>query len=248
MKSNFFYGGQYQGVARHIKRYLNSQPSFLSEQTSGSPRATGDAIESLIAARFDQFLGDWCKEYSSSFARRSMADLAFKDKEGFYCLVDVKTHREDTGFNMPNLTSVERLSRLYEDDSNVFSVIMVKYHINKNNVMVSDVMFSPIEFLGWECLTVGALGWGQIQIANSNNITINHGYSRKEWMLSFCDRLLEFYPKEIEKINNRMEGFVMFDPIGIQRKIFGYNCHVNLNLWISLHGMTGKGGFDCGVI
>lgn len=39
-----------------------------------------------------------------------MADLAFTDKEGIYSVVDVKTHREDTRFNMPNLTSVERLA------------------------------------------------------------------------------------------------------------------------------------------
>ena len=55
-----------------------------------------------------------------------MADLAFTDKEGIYSVVDVKTHREDTRFNMPNLTSVERLARFYESDANVFSLIVVK--------------------------------------------------------------------------------------------------------------------------
>jgi hypothetical protein len=65
----------------------------------------------------------------------------------------------------------------------------------------------PIEFLGWDCLTIGALGWGQIQIANSNYITVNPQYSRKEWMLELCDVLLEFYPKEITKINDRIGYF-----------------------------------------
>ena len=40
-----------------------------------------------------------------------MADLAFKDKVSNYCVVDVKTHREGTVFNLPNLTSVDRLAR-----------------------------------------------------------------------------------------------------------------------------------------
>ena len=207
MKSNFFYGGYYLGVAEQIKKYLNAQPDFLSQQTTRSTRAVGDAIESLIAEKFDDFLGDWCDEYSSNFARRAMADLAFKDKEGFYCVVDVKAHREDTKFNMPNLTSVERLSRFYEDDLNVFALIMVKYLIDGKSVVVNEVIFSPIEFLSWDCLTVGALGWGQIQITNSNNITMNHGYSRRDWMLSLCDTMLEFYPKEILKINERIERF-----------------------------------------
>ncbi len=207
MKSNFFYGGHYLGVAEQIKSYLNAQPDFLSQQISRSTRAVGDAIESIIAEKFDDFLGEWCDEYSSNFARRAMADLAFKDKEGFYCVVDVKTHREDTKFNMPNLTSVERLSRFYEDDSNIFALIMVKYLIDGESVVVNKVIFTPIEFLDWDCLTVGALGWGQIQITNSNNIILNHGYSRRDWMLSLCDTMLEFYPKEILKVNERIERF-----------------------------------------
>ena len=136
-----------------------------------------------------------------------MADIAFKDKEDFYCIVDVKTHREDTKFNMPNLTSVERLSRFYEDDMNIFSLIMVKYVVEENRARATEVSFGPIEFLGWDCLTVGALGWGQIQIANSNFIRMNHGYSRKKWMLNLCEIMFDFYPKEIQKIQERIGRF-----------------------------------------
>ncbi len=86
-----------------------------------------------------------------------MADLAFTDREGFYSVIDVKTHRTDTKFNMPNLTSVERLARFYESDANVFSLILVKYDIEGTRVIATEVTFTPIEFLDWECLTVGAL-------------------------------------------------------------------------------------------
>ena len=58
-----------------------------------------------------------------------MADLAFEDSEGFYYVVDVKTHRHDTKFNMPNLTSVERLARFYEDDKNYFVLLFVSYEV-----------------------------------------------------------------------------------------------------------------------
>ena len=85
-----------------------------------------------------------------------MADLAFTDREGIYSVVDVKTHREETRFNMPNLTSVERLSRFYECDTNVFSLILIRYSIEGIRLTVSEVQFSPIEFLNWDCLTVGA--------------------------------------------------------------------------------------------
>jgi len=207
MKSSFFYGDHYKKVASSIKDYINSVPEFLSVQTAHSTRAVGDAIEGLIADKFDTFLGDWCKEYSSNFARRAMADVAFNDKEDFYCVVDVKTHREDTKFNMPNLTSVERLSRLYEDDKNIFALIMVKYILEGNRAKVTEVSFGPIEFLDWDCHTVGALGWGQIQITNSNRIIVNHGYSRKKWMLTLCETMLDFYPKEMLKIQGRIGRF-----------------------------------------
>lgn len=207
MKSKFFYDDHHIEVAKKIKNHLNSVPDYLSEQTATSPRATGDAIESLIADKLDQFLEDWCIEYSADFERRAMADIAFTDKEGFYCMVDVKTHREDTKFNMPNLTSVDRLKKFYRDDKNVFALIFVKYAVQGNKVTVTDVIFGPIESLNWECLTIGSLGAGQIQIANSNNVKVKNNFSRKQWMQTFCDTMLNFYPKEISKIKDRIEGF-----------------------------------------
>ena len=126
-----------------------------------------------------------------------MADLAFTDVDENYYVIDVKTHRSDTKFNMPNLTSVERLARFYEDDQNFFVLLLVRYDASGTSVTVSEVQFIPIEFLDWSCLTIGALGWGQIQIANSNHITVNHHYSRRQWMLELCDAVLAFYPREI---------------------------------------------------
>ena len=176
MKSRFYYDGHHHDVATSIRDHVNSIPDFLTPQTTNSPRAVGDALELIVTEQFDTFLGEWCVEYSSDFARRAMADLAFTDIEGIYSVVDVKTHREDTRFNMPNLTSVERLTRFYESDANVFALILIKYSIQGTSLTASDVTFAPIEFLDWDCLTIGALGWGQIQIANANQVRVRHRY------------------------------------------------------------------------
>ena len=207
MKSRFYYNGYNEQVADAVKNYINSKNIVFPSHTIHSPRAVGDALESLIADQFDAFLGNWCKNYSSEFGRRAMADLAFTDVEGVYSVIDVKTHREDTRFNMPNLTSVERLARFYESDSCVFSLILITYSIRDSELNVSEVTFVPIEFIDWQCLTVGALGWGQVQIANSNNIQVIQRNSRKEWMLQLCDALDEFYPREIAKITDRIQRF-----------------------------------------
>jgi|SRR3989344_3041890 len=206
-KSPIFYTNQYKGIAEKIKTFLNSQKDFLSVRTQNSPRAVGDAIENIIAENFETILGNSIKEYSSSFARRAMADLAFTDKDGFYYVVDVKTHRLDTKFNMPNLTSVERLSRFYEEDVNYFSILKIDYQIKGSKAIIKNVIFIPIEFFNWNCLTIGALGWGQIQIANANVVNIVSKNSRKKWMLNLCDELLEFYPKEVGKIAERINYF-----------------------------------------
>jgi len=207
MKSGIFSTNRFEDLAQRTKEFLNAQEDFLSPSTARSTRAVGDAIEGILGERFQSILGKDCAEYSANFARRAMADLAFKDKDGLYYVIDVKTHREDTKFNMPNLTSVERLARFYEDDANYFVLPLVKYRLDGTHAVISEVTFVPIEFFDWDCLTVGALGWGQIQIANSNYISVRAHYSRKAWMLELCDVMLEFYPKEIGKIERRIEYF-----------------------------------------
>lgn len=85
--------------------------------------------------------------------------------------------------------------------------MIIKYVVEGTKVRVKRAHFLPIEFLAWDCLTIGALGWGQIQIANASIIRVNEGYSRKKWMLELCDIMLDFYPKEIEKIQERAGYF-----------------------------------------
>jgi hypothetical protein len=206
-KSQIFYTEKYRGIEKAIVGLLNSQPDFLSTRTASSTRAVGDAIQTILSEQFQSLLGNLVSEYSAEFARRAMADLAFTDRDGFYYVVDVKTHRLETHFNMPNLTSVERLTRFYEDDKNYFVALIVKYAVEGTKVKVSRAHFIPVEFLAWDCLTIGALGWGQLQIANANIISVNEGYPRKKWILELCDAMLEFYPKEIGKIQGRIDYF-----------------------------------------
>ena len=111
MKSPIFTSRAHKAIENKILGLLNQQRDFLSANTAGSTRAAGDTIQSIIEDNFEHILGDLGGDYSASFARRAMADLAFKDKLGNYYIVDVKTHCEDTAFNMPNLTSVDRLAR-----------------------------------------------------------------------------------------------------------------------------------------
>ncbi|KXK50183.1 MAG: hypothetical protein UZ13_02671 [Chloroflexi bacterium OLB13] len=190
-----------------ILSFLNSQQDYVSATSVNSPRAVGDAIQERVAQNLLPILSSDVRNYTSVFERRAMADLAFEDVESNYYIVDVKTHRLSTKFNMPNLTSVERLARFYDDDRNYFVVLMVQYDIEVSRLSVRHVHFVPIEYLDWSCLTIGALGWGQIQIANANRIIIDSSQSRRTWMLNLCDTVLDFYPREIAKIEERIRRF-----------------------------------------
>ena len=172
-----------------------------------TPRIAGDSTEDFIKNFFSNNLpaniGTFINE---KLGRRAMADFAFNDIYDNYIIVDVKTHNKNTTFNMPNITSVERLSKFYrESDNNIFSLLMVSY--DKNTNKFSEIYFIPIEYLDWKFLNIGALGWGQIQIANYNNKTINKNQTRKEWMLNMVNELKKFYPKEIDKIHERVKYF-----------------------------------------
>ena len=206
-RSPLFYGSDNKRIEASIIETLNAQEEFLSARSLGSPRAVGDAVQGVLGEHFKAILGEACKDYSDTFARRAMADLAFYDTSGFYYVVDVKTHNLGTQFNMPNLTSVERLARFYEDDNNCFTLLIVKYEILEAEIAFKEAHFVPIEFMSWECLSIGALGWGQIQISNANVIKINEHYPRKKWMLELCDTIVRFYPREIEKIGKRIAYF-----------------------------------------
>ena len=149
IESKLFYTEAFRVIEARIASFLNSQGEFLSARSASSTRAAGDAIQDLVAENFQTIGDNQVLNYSSTFARRAMADLAFYDADGFYYIVDVKTHRLDTKFNMPNLTSVERLARFYEDDKNYFVILLIAYNLEGVRVTVNKVHFVPIEFLSW---------------------------------------------------------------------------------------------------
>lgn len=185
--------------------------NVVTGSSLSSPRAVGDAVQDYLGERgLNSVLSRYGIDASSEFGRRAMEDMAFKDSDGNYYAVDVKTHNIDTDFNMPNLISVKRLATFYKnDDKNNFCILIVSYKVIDDKIEYQDCHFKKIESFDWSCLTLGALGWGQIQIANANNLRFNenNAITRKSWMLTLCDKLFVFYDEEISKIGERKTWF-----------------------------------------
>ena len=208
ISSPLFYATTLKLVQDNLLDLLNSCHDFENARIINSPRAVGDTVQEILGERMREcFPEGTIKDFSDSFARRAMADVAFMDFQDNYFIVDIKTRNRNTDFNMPNLTSVERLSRFYEDDKNFFVILLAEYKIVDEKIEFDAVRLIPIEHLKWDCLTIGALGWGQIQIANARIVNIDRTQSRKNWMLQLCDIMDIFYPKEIAKIEKRISYF-----------------------------------------
>ena len=183
--------------------------NILSKDTVNSPRAVGDAVQSFLGGEEGLkicFPKGFLDKFESGFERRSMEDMAFYSGNNYFA-VDCKTHNLETSFNMPNLISVQRLANFYKNDANTFCILIIEYRTNDTEIQYKNCYFKPIEAFKWDCLTLGALGWGQIQIANANKLLFSKIVNRKEWMLTLCDRIDAFYCEEIGKIGERRQWF-----------------------------------------
>ena len=195
---------EFKKIETKCLEILNSE-QFMSEMLD-SPRAVGDAVQKFLAKRFEECLSEISFNFNSDFSRRSMADLAFNDKERNYHVVDIKTHSLDGEFSMPNLISIERLFRFYEDSKNFFDLLLVDYSIENDKIVFKKVKFQSIENLDLNCLTIGALGWGQLQIKSMEKVNFLE-IERGEWLLKLLEKIEKFYDAEKKKIESRKEHF-----------------------------------------
>ena len=200
---------QFHEIEENIINMLNIKAQdIVSPFSLSSPRAVGDAVQEFLSQNLTACIPPGIvRNYETGFQRRSMEDMAFYDNNDCYYAIDSKTHNKNTLFNMPNLISVKRLANFYQNDKNFFNILIVEYEINKNKIHYSKCHFNPIEQYSWDCLTLGALGWGQIQIANSNHLLFDSSFSRKKWMIKLCDMMEFFYHEEIGKIGERLAWF-----------------------------------------
>ena len=198
-------------TAEQVLKLLNDKgQQIVNKRSLNSPRAIGDAVQLFLSEKGGLkrcIPKEFLKSFETDFERRSMEDMAFFDKNNQYYAVDCKTHNLSTSFNMPNLISVRRLANFYKNDENTFCILIVAYDVEDGKINYKECFFKPIEAFSWDCLTIGALGWGQIQIANANVLKFNEVINRKEWMLQLCNNIEMFYDEEISKIDERKNWF-----------------------------------------
>jgi len=118
-----------------------------------------------------------------------------------------KSHffKKESGFPMLNLISVKRLKGVLEDSSKTLSYVFIDYKRKNGDVLIDDVHIKYIWELDWSILSIGALGKGQLQIKDANKKLLFTNMGKDEWFEILKTKVLEFYKKEILKIEKEIK-------------------------------------------
>ncbi len=201
----------YQTLALKMMQSLAARISIPATLMS-KQRTLGDAVENAVVERFADICAEFSTEVTVSFSNRALEDVAFRYNSRYFA-VDVKTRNAAARFSMPNLISVDRLLKFYDNPDNYFVLAMIGYRVispssnRQETVMlqVGEIIVSDIEHIGWQSLTIGALGSGQLQIKDASKLVLNPESSRPDWLHELYYRLMRFYEGEIKKNGQRLE-------------------------------------------
>ena len=182
-----------------LRNLQENATSIFSKYSIISSRSVGDTVQNYLGEKcFPELLKKYgIADVVNHTGGKDFADITFTHC-GIEYVVDVKTQRENTDFNMPNITSLESIGKFYADKNKVFLVLMIRYTVRNGKVEYNECFIQPIENISWKSLIISGLGNGQIQIKNANNIKFSKS-SREDWMGTLYNKQMEFYDKQINK-------------------------------------------------
>jgi|APGre2960657404_1045060.scaffolds.fasta_scaffold01623_9 hypothetical protein len=185
-----------------IQNLLHSHLLPFMADESLSHRAVGDMIEHLSSKIISN---QYQAQFTKSKSKKSVDDFSISvDK--IKHLFDIKSHHiNESGFSMPNLISVKRLIKLLKDEELTLNYIFIDYKRKEGKVEIAEIKIIPIWELDWNCLSIGALGYGQIQISNKNKPIITTQIGRNEWKNILKKQVINFYCKQIVKYEKQMK-------------------------------------------
>ena len=191
---------------------LNEQVKILLEKSQKefsvsdylSHHSVGDIMENYCCNRALDHFGSSCIKSKS---KRSIEDFTIlQDKIINY--YDVKAHHiqgNKKGFSMPNLVSIKRLKKLIKDGNKTLNYIFIDYTRDGNKIMVVDAKVVNIYEIGWSNLTIGSLGYGQLQIKDNNKKVEIVPYDKESWEMNLKKMATNFYIKQIAKYEKQIK-------------------------------------------
>ena len=105
---------------------------------------------------------------------------------------------------MPNLTSIEKIKKLFLNEKEELVYVFVSYRIENAVINIVEVKVFFIWELDISILGVGALGKGQLQIKNANESLIFTSKGKENWYVDFKKLVQTYLKKQITKIKKQI--------------------------------------------
>ena len=190
-------------IKQHIKELLDEQLQNFELIEGGQQRTVGDLIESKVSEILFNSTSELISEKIAPRSKKSIEDVTLVSNGVLY-YIDPKTHDINSQFSMPNLTSVEKIKKLFDTTDKELIYVFVSYAITEGMVIISDIKVFFLWELDISILGVGALGKGQLQIKNANKNLVFTEKGKVAWYGDFKLLMQEFLKKQLIKVNKQI--------------------------------------------
>ena len=190
----------------NIKNYLteliteNLQDFDLVD--GGQQRTIGDLVEKKVIEIILQNQNPIINEVKLSTGKKSMEDVSVVSN-GVTYMLDPKSHNVDSEFSMPNLSSISRIKKLFDNNKKEMMYVFVDYKIDGQVVRIEDIKVLYLWELDMSMLGIGALGKGQLQIKNLNKELVISDEGKQIWYGKLKTQVKEYLAKQIKKIEKQ---------------------------------------------
>ena len=194
---------QEKSIKQYIKNLLNDKLTNFELVNGGQQRTIGDLIEFKVSEILYNDTNELISEKKLPRSKKSIEDVTLISN-GIKYYIDPKTHDINSQFSMPNLTSVEKIKKLFLTNEKELVYVFVVYSLVDHVVIIEDIKVFFIWELDISILGVGALGKGQLQIKNANIDIVFTNKGKIEWYSNFRKLVQEYLIKQIIKINKQI--------------------------------------------
>lgn len=190
-------------VIQLIKTQLDENLTNFELVDGGQQRTVGDLIESKVSEILRNVKSDLITEKRAPRSKKSIEDVTLVSS-GVTYYIDPKTHDVNSDFSMPNLTSVEKIKKLFLNKNEELVYVFVSYRIENAVINIVEVKVFFIWELDISILGVGALGKGQLQIKNANESLVFTSKGKENWYVDFKKLVQIYLKKQITKIKKQI--------------------------------------------
>ena len=191
-----------QNIKNHLTELITENLQDFDLVDGGQQRTIGDLVEKKVIEIILQNQNPIINEVKLSTGKKSMEDVSVVS-DGVTYMLDPKSHNVDSEFSMPNLSSISRIKKLFDNDKKEMMYVFVDYRIFGQVVRIEDIKVLYLWELDMSMLGIGALGKGQLQIKNLNKELVVSDEGKQIWYGKLKTQVKEYLAKQIKKIEKQ---------------------------------------------